>query len=242
MFLVFPVKCCNESSLKPARPMCDAGPFASPLFRRLASRGALFRGFPFRWVLHFVLSLTRSVIVHDATLSSKEDPLCECARPCDALSCLFFTALWLQRSQSILVQETQPAKDIDLTCFKSCPIKATTCLQVGPMSLDWPVDPIARFDQSRPSSSPEHPIDEQQRDALPASTRSRCWQDALQPPQVLQGIAGWDACGHFLDGGLRCITWNTRGLVGSVFSKQKNREFKLKYLKKPLDNNNILCL
>ena len=26
------------------------------------------------------------------------------------------------------------------------------------------------------------------------------------------------------------------------FSKQKNREFKLKYLQKPFDNNNILCL
>ena len=46
----------------------------------------------------------------------------------------------------------------------------------------------------------------------------------------------------FLDGGLWCITWNTRGLVGSVFSKQKKREFKLKYLKKLFDNNNILCL
>ena len=61
------------------------------------------------------------------------------------------------------------------------------------MSLDWPVNPFASFDQSRPSSSPEDPKDEQQRGALPASTRSRCWQDALQ----LQGIAGWDACGHF---------------------------------------------
>ena len=51
VFLVFLVKCCNGSSLKPARPMCDGRPFASPLFCRLAGRGALFRGFPFRWVL-----------------------------------------------------------------------------------------------------------------------------------------------------------------------------------------------
>ena len=28
-----------------------AAPLASPLFRRLAGRGAFFRGFPFRWVL-----------------------------------------------------------------------------------------------------------------------------------------------------------------------------------------------
>ena len=145
VFLVFPVKCCNGSSLKPARPMCDGRPFVSPLFRRLAGRGALFRGFPFRWVLHIALSLTRSIIVHVATPYSRENPLSEYSRPCDNLSCLCFTALWLQQSQSMLVQEIQPAKDIDLTCFKTFPIKATACLQVGPMSLDWPVDPIARF-------------------------------------------------------------------------------------------------
>ena len=172
VFLVFLTKCCNRSSLKPAQPMCDGRPFASPLFRRLAGRGALFCGFPFRWVLHFVLSLTRSVTVHDAVSCSREDSLFECGRPCDTMSCLFFTALWFQRSQSILVQEIQPAKDNNLTCFKTFPIKATTCLQVGPMSLDWPLDPIARFDLSGPFSSPEDPNDEQQRGALPASTRS----------------------------------------------------------------------
>ena len=32
------------------------------------------------------------------------------------------------------------------------------------------------------------------------------------------------------------------GLIGSVFSKQKNREVKLKYLKKSFINNNIVCL
>ena len=36
--------------------------------------------------------LTRSVIVHDATPCSREDSPYECGRPCDALSCLFFTA------------------------------------------------------------------------------------------------------------------------------------------------------
>ena len=87
-----------------------------------------FRGFPFRCVLHLALSLTRSIIVHVATPYSREDPLHEC----DNLSCLFFAAPWLQQSQSILVQEIQLAKDIDLTCFKTLPIKATTCLQVRP--------------------------------------------------------------------------------------------------------------
>ena len=156
--------------------------------------------------------------MHVATPCSREDPLSEYSRPCDNLSCLCNTALWLQQSRCTF-----------LTCFKTFPIKATTCLQVGPMSL---VDPIARFDQSRPSSSPEDPNDEQQRGAFPASTRSRWRRDALQPPQVQQGTAGRDTCGHFPDGGLRCIAWNTRGLVGSVFSSQKNRELKLKYFRK----------
>ena len=135
--------------------------------------------------------------------------------PCDPLSCLLFSDLWLRCNQSIWVQETQSAKDTDMTCPKWLLIKATTRLQVGPMSLDWPVDPFARFDFSRSSLSPEVPSDEQQRGALPASTRS-CWrQDAFQAqPQVLQRTTGWDGCGPFLSGGLRCITWNTRGHIG----------------------------
>ena len=236
LFLVFLVKCCSRSSLKPARPMCHGRPFA---WRVEAPFSAVsrFDGF---YTLRYLL--TRSITVLVATPYSKKDPLNECSRPCDNLSCLLFTALWLQQSQSILVQEIQLAKDIDLTCYRRCRSSPFTCLQVGPMFLEWPVDPIARFDQSSPSSSPEDPNDEHQEGALPASTRSRWKQNALQPPQVQHGTAGRDTRGHFPDGGLRCIKWNTRGLVGSVFSSQKNRELKLKYFRKLLDNNNITCL
>ena len=111
------------------------------------------------------------------------------------------------------------------------------------MSLEWPVDPFARFDLSRPLLFPEVPNNDQQRGDLPASTRSRWRQNALQAPlQVLQRITGWDGHGPFLAERLRCITWITRCLIGSVFSKQKNREVKLKYLKKSFINNNIVCL
>ena len=41
---------------------------------------------------------------------------------------------------------------------------------------------------------------------------------------------------------MRCITWNTRGLVGSVISRQRRRESQLAYLKKLFDLNNIICL
>ena len=57
--------------------MCDGRPFASSPFRRMAGRVAFFRGFLFRWVSHLVLSLTRSVIMHDAASCSREDYLCE---------------------------------------------------------------------------------------------------------------------------------------------------------------------
>ena len=222
--------------------MYDGRPFASPLCRRLAGRGAFFRVFPIRWVLHFALSLTRCLIMHDATSCSREDPPYECGRPCDTMSSLSFTALWLQRGQSILVQEIQPAKDIDLTCYKTLPTKTITCLQKGPIFLEWPVALLAESEQSCPSSSQEDPNDEYPEDTLPALPHSRWRRDALQPPQVLQGIAGWDTCGHFPDGVLRCITWNIRGLVGSVLSSQRNRELKLNYFGKLLENNNVICL
>ena len=39
----------------------------------------------------------------------------------------------------------------------------------------------------------------------------------------VQRTTGWDACRPFLSEGLRGITWNTRGLIGSVFSSQKEQ-------------------
>ena len=142
-----------------------------------------------------------------------------------------------------IVQEAQSAKDPDLTCFTTFPFNAVTCLPVGSMSLEWPIDPFAGSDLSRSSLPPEVPSGEQQLGAFPASARSRWRQDALQAqPQIIQRTTGWDGCGPFLSEGMRCITWNTRGLVGSVYSRQRNREFTLKYLKRHFDANNIICL
>ena len=103
--------------------------------------------------------------------------------------------------------------------------------------------PFGRSDLSRSSLPPEVPSGEQQLRAFPASSRSRWRQDALQAqPQILQRTTGKGGCGPFLSEFLRCITWNIRGLVGSVFSRQRNREFKLKDLKRLFDTNNIICL
>ena len=51
--------------LRIARPMCDGRPFASSLFRRLASRGPLFRGFPVWWPFHLAIYLSRCLTFHD---------------------------------------------------------------------------------------------------------------------------------------------------------------------------------
>ena len=112
------------------------------------------------------------------------------------------------------------------------------------MSLDWPVDPFARFDFSRSSLSHGVPSDEQQRGDLPASTRSRWRQGALH--STISDITtyykdGMDVAPSFPKAcdvlpGTPGVWWD------QFFSRQRNREFKLKYLEKLFDANNILCL
>ena len=110
--------------------------------------------------------LIRGVTLHESSSYSREDYLGDCGCPCDPLSCLLFSALWLRCSQSILVQETESAKDVDLTCSATSLFREVTCLPVGPMSLDWPVDPFGRSDSSRPLLPPDVPGGVQQRGAF----------------------------------------------------------------------------
>ena len=131
-----------------------------------------------------------------------EDPLYEGGRPCDTMSSLFSTALWLQRSQSELVQEIQPAKDIDLTCYKTLPTKAITCLPMEFIFLEWLVALPPECEQSCPSSSHEDSNDDPLENTLPPHPHSRWRRDVLQPHQVQHDTAGRDTRGHFTDGGL----------------------------------------
>ena len=134
--------------------------------------------FLFRWVLQIVLHLIRGVAVHESSFCSREDALGACGRPCDPLSCLLFTALWVRCSQSKVLQETSSAKDVDLTCSITFLFNDATCLPVGPMSLDWPVNPFGRSDSSGPSFPPDASSDGLRRVALRASERSR-WKDRV---------------------------------------------------------------
>ena len=134
---------------------------------------------------------------------------------------------------TILVQETPSMKNVDPSCSTTSLFGDATCLPVGPLSLDWPVNPCGSSDPSGPSLPPGAPSGAPQQGAFSVIGYSRWRQGALQAqPQISQRTARWDGCHPFLSEGLRCITWNTRGLVGSVFTRQRNRESKLNYFKK----------
>ena len=196
-------------------------------FAAWRGRGPLFRGFPFRWTLQFLFSLVCCLTLRDAAPFSRKDSLYECSRPCDTLSC-FFTALWLGQSQSVLTK-VQQTNDIDWTCYKTLPTKSVKCSQSVPMSLEWPVVPIAGSD---PSSNDEH-----LEGALPALPDSRLGRDALQPPQIQRVTLDRNTCVHILDDGIRRVSWNTGRLIGSVTSllqvsrRQKQKLFQPTYRK-----------
>ena len=202
LFLVFQVRCCATGSLSSQQASCVmAAHLASPLFPPPGgSRRLFFCGFPFQWVLHFEFYLMCGVAMHGSSSCSREDSLDECGRPC-----LLCSALWLRCNQSSPVQETQSARDLDLTC-------------------DWLANLCGRFDDSRSSLPLDVPSGEQQLRELPASIHSRWRQDALQTqPQILQRTTRCDGRGPFLSEGLRRITWKTRGLVGSVLQTKEKR-------------------
>ena len=139
-FLVLLMKCCKGLSLKPARSGCDGRPFASPLFRRMAGRGALFRGFPFRWSLHIVLSVVHSIFTRAIRARCEDELLDVYIRPGNEAADFFFTAVWLQRSWSILIQDSQPARDLDSTCYNALIGEIATCSQMVPPFLECPMN------------------------------------------------------------------------------------------------------
>ena len=109
------------------------------------------------------------------------------------------------------------------------------------MSLEWLVAPLGRDVHSGLSPSREDPND-----------------GHLEMLFLLLHIyvGGAIICNHLKDtevvwigtrariseGGLRCVTWNMRGLVGSPFSSQSSRERKHNYFRRLTRSNDITCL
>ena len=164
----------------------------------------------------------------------------EGGRPHDTLWC-FFTSLWLGQGQSIFSQ-VQQTKISDLTCFKTLPTKSVTCSQVGPMSLKWPGAPLGGFDQSSLSPSHEDPNDGHLEDALPALPLLYWRRDALKPPELQRGCLDRYTGVQILEGGLRRVTWNRRGHVGSPFLHKFGSARKHNYFSLHTRSNDIICL
>ena len=101
-----------------------------------------------------------------------------------------------------------------------------TCSQVGPMSLGWPLAPSGGLVQSSLSLSHEDANGEHLENAHLAPPHLRWRRDALQPPGVQRTRSSRNRFVHFLDGALRCVTWNTRGLIGPPASSQLSSEKK----------------
>ena len=81
------------------------------------------------------------------------------------------------------------------------------------MSRDWLVAPAGGLNQSSLSPSQEGPNNGHLEDALLAPPHLRWRRDAHEPPEIQRGCLDRNTGVHIPEGGLRCVTWNTRGLV-----------------------------
>ena len=110
------------------------------------------------------------------------------------------------------------------------------------MSLEWPLAPSGGLAQSSHSLSQEDANGDRPENAPLGLPHLRWRRDALQPPEVQRDRLAGNTCVHIPDGGFRCITWNTKGLLGSPASWQHSRERKHIYLTRHAKDNDIICL
>ena len=106
----------------------------------------------------------------------------------------------------------------------------------------WPLAPLGRADHTSLSPSREIPYDGHLEDVFVAPPHLRWTRDALQPTEIQRRCLDRHTCAHIPVGSLRCVTWNTRGFVGSTFSSQLSRERKHNYFGRLTKNNDIICL
>ena len=133
--------------------------------------------------------MIRSISLHVIETCSEENLLDECIRACGNATSLFFTALWLQQSHSLLVQEIQPSRNVDLTCYKTPPMDAfahkwSPCFCSGQWTQ---LQDLIYAGVTPPKRTPL--VDKMQVLVL--------WRrDAFHPPQVQHCVADRDTCGR----------------------------------------------
>ena len=164
----------------------------------------------------------------------------QCSRPYGTSICHLHTAIWLGKCQSILTQ-IRHSSEPDMVCHRVFPFSPTTCWPAGHFSLEWPLAQPGGLVQPEHSLSQEDANSDRPENAHLGPPHLRSRRDALQPPEVLRDHLARNTCVHIPAGGLRCISWNTRGLLGPAASSQHTREQKHIYLTRVAKNNDI-CL
>ena len=221
--LIFLMMCCNRLLVmqairfRIARPMCDGCPLASSPGCPLAGQNIfLLCGFSLCWLLRVAFCLCRRQPLHEHEPRNCEVNQTQCSRPYGTATYFLQTAIWLGTCQSILTQVERSNEPV-LVCHR---------VSLSAPRLAGPWDPCP--------SSGRWLNKEDTSDRLgnvhlgPPLQRWR--RDALQPPAVPWGQPARDTCVHVPTGGLRCVSWNTRGLLGSTASSERSRELNHIYL------------
>ena len=152
----------------------------------------------------------------------------QCSRPYGTATCILQTAMWLGTCQSTWTQ-VERSSELLLVCHRISPFCPATAWPVGPMSLEWPLTQPEGHVQ--PGHAPLH--EDANSDRLGNTPRGpphqRRRRDVLQPPVKCPGVSlpGTRVCTFRLAGGQRCVSWNTRGLLGSTASPQRSSSCKL---------------
>ena len=97
----------------------------------------------------------------------------------------------------------------------------------------------SRADHCSLSQSWKSPINGHLKNAYPIHPHLRWRRDALQPRETQRVRLDRNTCVHILDG-IRCVVWNTRGLLESPFSIFQGK--KAQPLQTAYSENDIVCL
>ena len=186
-------------------------------------------------------SCCRRRILNDNERQHKETIQTQCNSPYDTAICYFHIAIWLGRCQPVLVQFDRTSEP-DAVRHSVSPLSPTTCWLAGPEFLGWPLIQPGGQVQGDLAPLREDSYVNIPGCALPGPPHQRWRRDAPQPLEILQPRQGMDTRVHIPEGGLRCVSWNTRRLLGSTASSQVSREQKQKHLQRVTEKNDIVCL
>ena len=103
--------------------------------------------------LHIVLPVVHGVSMRAMRARCEDELLDVYIHTGNEAADFFSAAVWLQRSRSVLIQDIQPTRKIDSTCYNALIGEITTCSQMVHPFLKWPVNLIAGPSPSGPCSS-----------------------------------------------------------------------------------------